>query len=131
MNEQKIQEYIADYLVKYHSDVVFHSDFGSGTKLSKYQAVRQKKQNGGRSGWPDMFIAEPRGKYSGLFIELKRDGVRIFKKDGTLVSDGHIRDQFDVLSSLRARGYAADFAIGYEDAIKKIENYLRDYHEND
>ena len=66
-------------------------DFGSGIKLTMGQAVKQKRQNGGRRAWPDMFIAEPMPRcvdgswnheYNGLFIELKKEGTRIKKKNG-------------------------------------------------
>lgn len=63
--------------------------------------------------------------YYGLFIELKREGTRIFKKDGTLVSDSHIREQYDMLEQLRKRGYAAEFAIGFEGAKKLIDDYMK------
>ena len=62
--------------------------------------------------------------YYGLFIELKKEGTRIFKKDGTLVADEHIREQFDMLAELRNRGYAAEFACGFDEAKKIIDEYL-------
>jgi hypothetical protein len=64
-------------------------------------------------------------KYAGLFIELKREGTRIFKKDGKLVADEHIREQYDMLHDLRARGYAADFACGFDEAKKLIDDYMK------
>jgi hypothetical protein len=60
----------------------------------------------------------------GLFIELKREGTRIFKKDGALVADEHIREQFDMLEQLRQRGYMAEFACGFDEAKKIIDEYL-------
>jgi hypothetical protein len=99
------------------------------------QAIRQKRLNGGRRSWPDMFIAETviskirhddgsYNAYSGLFVELKREGTRIFKKDGKLVADEHIREQFDMLEQLRQRGYMAEFACGFDEAKKIIDKYL-------
>lgn len=64
-------------------------------------------------------------KHAGLMIELKREGTRIFKKDGKLVADEHIREQFDMLHDLRARGYAAEFACGFDEAKKLIDDYLK------
>lgn len=145
-SEADLQVQVADYLRLQYPDVMFHSDFGSGIKLTMGQAIKQKRQNGGRRAWPDMFIAEPRGvkasckviqpgdsaikeaqfieqKY-GLFLELKKAGTRIFKKDGTLVADQHIREQFDILEQLRKRGYMAEFACGFDEAKRIIDGYL-------
>jgi hypothetical protein len=94
------------------------------------QAIKQKRQNGGRRAWPDLFVAELIDDgysklHGGLFIELKKAGTRIYKKDGTLVADKHIREQFDVLEQLRKRGYMAEFACGFDEAKRIIDEYLR------
>ena len=132
MTESDIQAMVADYLRLRYSSVLFHSDFGSGIKLTIGQAIQQKRLNGGRRSWPDMFIAEPRTVvkdgdkyfYAGLFIELKKPGTRILTRKGTLVSNEHIREQFDMLELLRKSGYAAEFACGFDEAKKIIDEYL-------
>lgn len=134
-SEAELQVQVADYLRLQYPDVMFHSDFGSGIKLTMGQAIKQKRQNGGRRAWPDMFIAEPVRKNMagaetlgincyGLFIELKKAGTRIFKKDGTLVANEHIREQFDLLEQLRRKGYVAEFACGFDEAKEIIDGYL-------
>lgn len=132
MTESELQVAVADYIRLRYPNVLFHSDFGSGIKLTKGQAIKQKRQNGGRRGWPDMFIAEPRPRpkymddeqpYYGLMIELKKDGTRIKKKDGSWTSD-HIREQAEMLTMLKLRGYAAYFAVGFEEAKEIIDEYL-------
>lgn len=138
MNESDLQVMVADYLRLQYPEVMFHSDFGSGVKLTVGQAMKQKRQNGGRRAWPDMFIAEPRlaGWYRakdgwqentvvrhGLFIELKKEGTRLKKKDGHWVSE-HIAEQAEVLDRLRFRGYEAEFACGFDEAKKIIDKYL-------
>lgn len=132
MTELELQMQVADYLRLQYPGILFHSDFGSGIKLTMGQAIKQKRLQGGRRSWPDMFIAEPRtvsdGRFSyskaGLFLELKRDGVRVFKKNGELVADEHIREQAAVLDELRERGYAAEFACGFDEAKEIIDGYL-------
>lgn len=142
MTELELQAQVADYIRLKYPSVIFHSDFGSGIKLTMGQAIRQKRLNGGRRSWPDMFIAEgivvddEKGQfykgnyyplkhvYLGLFIELKKAGTRIYRKDGRLVSDAHIREQFDMLEQLRQRGYEAHFACGFDEAKKIIDEYL-------
>lgn len=125
MTELELQAQVADYIRLQYPSVIFHSDFGSGIKLTMGQAIKQKRLNGGRRSWPDMLLAEPKSDYHALFIELKREGTRIYKKDGTLVSDGHIREQYDMLEQLRQRGYAANFACGFDEAKALIDRYMR------
>lgn len=102
MKEENVQVRVAQYLATNYPSVQFHSDFGSGCKLTKGQAIKQKRQNAGRRGWPDLFIAEPKHIWdtnkslgvrigfaddgetqlysqivAGLFIELKKDGEKL------------------------------------------------------
>lgn len=138
MNEADLQMAVAGYLRTYYPDVLFHSDFGSGVKLTMGQATKQKRMNGGRRAWPDMFIAEPRVNFippegimgcdtwtHGLFLELKREGTRIVKarKSDEWASD-HIAEQAALLRKLRSKGYMAEFAVGFEEAKQIIDNYL-------
>lgn len=128
MTEAELQVQVADYLRLRYPSVLFHSDFGSGIKLTMGQAAKQKRMNGGRRSWPDMFIAEPTWRpprhYCGLFLELKKEGTRILKKDGSLVANEHIQEQAALLQELEKRGYGAYFAVGFEQAKQIIDNYL-------
>lgn len=127
MNEAELQKQVAIYIRMQYPDVIFHSDFGSGVKLSPWQAKMQKMQNGGRRAWPDMMIAEPIGNYHGLFIELKREGSRLKKQNGEWASS-HIAEQNIMLSELSNKGYKAEFAIGFEQALDLIDDYLGGKH---
>jgi hypothetical protein len=78
-----------------------------------------------------MFIAEPAKGCHGLFIELKREGTRLKKKDGTWAS-AHLEEQNEVLNQLQKKGYAAYFAVGFEEAKQIIDDYLgENYVKND
>lgn len=134
MTELDLQAQVADYLRLQYPNVLFHSDFGSGIKLTIGQAIKQKRLNGGRRSWPDMFIAKPQTvtfedgekyRYAGLFIELKKDGTKIYKKNGELVADEHIREQYKMLNQLFEEGYMAEFAVGFDEAKKIIDRYLK------
>lgn len=132
MKESDLQIMVADYLRLRYPDVIFHSDYGSGIKLTAGQAARQKRMNGGRRAYPDMFIAKPRLTMQddmpvyihGLFIELKKEGTKIRKKDGELVANEHIREQAKMLRELEQNGYMAVFACGFDQAKKVIDWYL-------
>lgn len=154
VNEAQLQQQVADYLRLQYPDVLFHSDYGSGVKLTPAQAAIQKRQNGGRRAWPDMFIAKPRDylgdevpkrfrdhfieipggnpfRFShiyriimpGLFLELKKEGTRLKKKNGEWATE-HIKEQAEMLSQLRQRGYCAEFAVGFDEAKEIVNAYL-------
>lgn len=128
---------VCDYLRKNYPDVLFRTDFSSGMKMTPGQAAKHKKFQKSRA-WPDLFIAKPTMKieynryageqfldgYAGLFLELKAEGTQLYKKDGTLRKNKHIEEQAEMLKKLRNGNYYAEFAIGYEDAIKQIHEYL-------
>ena len=74
---------------------------------------------------PDIFIAEKRGRYAGLFIEMKRDlpNQTIYKKNGELKAE--YKDQFEMHEKLIKKGYFCSFAFGCVHAISITEIYLK------
>ena len=129
MLERDLQTKVADYIRLQYPKAIFHSDYGSGIKLTVRQATIQKRQNGFRRGWPDMFIAEKSALangatlFSGLFLELKREGARLKKRNGEWASD-HIAEQAEIIGQLNERGYLAAFAVGFDEAKEIIDKYL-------
>lgn len=68
---------------------------------------------GTRPGTPDLMLAVPRGKFHGLWLELKA-GKR-----------GVVRpDQKTFLAALRVQGYAEAVARTFGEATRMIEQYL-------
>lgn len=74
--------------------------------------------------YPDIFIAEPRGKYHGLYVELKRCYADLCTKSGKYRKTQHIEEQRQMLQFLRQKGYCARFACGFEEAQFIISDYL-------
>ena len=103
--------------------LMFISDFAAGIKMTQGMALRQKSQKSAHD-WPDIFIAEPRGVYHGLFIELKRDRDALYNKDGSMKKSAHLTDQLTCLNLLNEKGYYARFACGLDEAIEIVEKYL-------
>lgn len=123
--EENLQMMVCNYLRNFYPDVIFTCDLSSGMKLTIGQAVKAKRMRSSR-GMPDVMILAKRHGKNGLFIELKRQGTKIYLKDGiTLVSDEHIREQAAILETLRNEGYEAQFAIGIDNARQLIDNYLK------
>lgn len=133
--EEEIHLRVCDYLRKNYPDVLFRTDFSSGMKMTPGQAAKHKKFQKSRA-WPDLFIAKSgvvRFKddnndliflRNGMFLELKADSVKLYKKNGEMVANKHYQEQAEMLKKLRDEHYYAEFAIGYEDAIKQIHEYL-------
>jgi hypothetical protein len=112
---------IAQYLRLQYPKVIFHFDL-AGLNLSRAQAGMMKAIQGGR-GYPDLFIIESRnGKY-GLFLELKSDETKLINKKN-LPATSHISEQADFILAIERKGYAANFAVGFDDAKRKIDEYL-------
>lgn len=84
----------------------------NGGKRSIPEAMRLK-QAGVKAGIPDLFFPEPRGKYHGLFIEVKRA-----KESRT--SDA----QKYWLEMLNKLGYKAVVVKGFEQAKIAIDEYM-------
>jgi len=122
MTEQREQSQIITYIRTQYPKVVAWSDM-SGIKLPIGLAVKVKGLKTHR-GIPDIFIAEPRHGFSGLFIELKRTGEKLTKKSGEWKTE-HLQEQYDMLKMLRERNFAAVFAIGFDQAKLLIDTYMK------
>lgn len=121
--EESVHRMVTEYLKLQYPGVVFRTDHSAGLKLTMAQAVMHKRLQEGR-GYPDLFIAYPNNGYHGLFLELKRDGVVIYKKDGSMRKNEHLEEQESYMKRLRELGYKADFAVGFDDAKNKIDKYI-------
>ena len=122
-NEENLHLKICDYLRKNYPDVLFRTDFSSGMKMSPGQAAKHKKFQKSRA-WPDLFIAESNTLASGLFLELKAEGMKLYKRNGEIRKNKHLIEQEKMLEELSKKGYRARFAIGYDQAIFEIQEYL-------
>ena len=120
--EYQLCKSITTYLKYQYPDVVYRFDM-AGLNLSIAQAGMNKVIQCGK-GWPDLFIAEPRHPYKGLFIELKAEGVKLLKQDGSYITP-HLQEQSEMLYKLRLKGYWATFAVGFDQAKNTIDSYLK------
>lgn len=84
-------------------------------RASVGEMVKLQKQ-GLKKGVPDNFIAVARGRFFGLFIELKRQ-----KKSLSRVS----KEQQAIIDELNKQGYKAVVAYGAAQAIATVINYLK------
>jgi hypothetical protein len=118
--EERLQIEIFQYLAWKYPDVIAISE-PSGLRVSMGLATKLKKMRSKHTHC-DLYLLEPRGKYSGLILELK--AKNIYKRDGTLYKDEHLEDQQRTINLLNEKGYYATFAVGFDQSIKIIEDYL-------
>ncbi len=120
--EYQICKAISVYLRLQYPNVLFHWDL-AGLNLSRAQAGMMKAIQGER-GYPDLFIATSSPSYNGLFLEVK--AVTPYLKDGMrLKADKHLLEQQAMHMKLKADGYYAIFATGFDEAKEIIDWYLK------
>lgn len=121
--EFELQKIVCSYLNVAYPEVLFMSDTIASLKLTKMQAVRNKQIQKKGFKTPDVIIFEPRGKFTGLFIELKIESP--YKLNGELKADKHLREQAESIEKLKKRGYHASFQWKFDDIVKLTNWYLK------
>jgi hypothetical protein len=122
-HESKLREQLTWWLRTQFPGVIYRWDLAADLKLTVVQAARHKRLHPTR-GYPDLFLAEPRAGFAGAFFELKADNGKLYQPSGKLYADRHLEEQSAMLDNLRAKGYYADFAQGFDSCVIKISDYL-------
>lgn len=76
------------------------------------------KAEGVKAGVPDIFLPVARGKWHGLFVELKRAKAESLKEGKATT------EQIEWMNNLREQGYGAIIVVGWQAAWDAIEAYL-------
>lgn len=127
MTENDLYKQLSAYLNLAHPDLLYHYDL-AGIWTPSHKA-RNLYGLLNRRAFPDLAIyraamrKQTTGIYGALFLELKRPGTRLRKRDGVWATE-HIAEQAAVLDALREEGYAAEFATTFDEAVEIIESYL-------
>lgn len=74
--------------------------------------AKHLKDQGVKSGVPDIFLPVPRGKFNGMFIEMKFGRGKTSENQDTWIAQ------------LNDFGYRAVVCHGFEEAKKDIEDYM-------
>lgn len=98
---------------------------GSRGDSARSRMIRgaQLKAQGVKSGVADVSLPVKRGCYSGLYIEMKRPGVRPVKPTST---GGVSDEQADFGEFVKAQGFLWAVCYSWHDAAQLIEQYLGD-----
>ena len=151
-SEHNLYEQIARYLQLQYPNIIYRFDIAADLKLTMGQAVKLKRLHPKR-GYPDLFIAEPKvaktqcrvltdeertelekgmefirvkiqQNYHGLYLEIKKDGEKLTKKDGSWRTP-HVAEQAEMLERLRQAGYKAEFGVGFDECKQIIDKYIK------
>jgi hypothetical protein len=109
-SEYSIQKSICE-LLDLRAPWLLYCASAGGARTSLIEA-RRMKATGYKKGFPDLFFYEPRGPYSGLAIELKRDKGRATP------------DQKRWKAELEERGYKAVVARGRQACLDALKEYF-------
>lgn len=89
----------------------------------------QAKRAGWERGKPDIVITQKLsldGKiYNGVALELKRDGEKVYRQDGELYANEHLREQQAWLDRYQKQGYIASFSIGPDETLGRLKDYFQ------
>lgn len=96
-------------IVKY----MFHIPNGGSRHFLE---AKNLKAQGVKPGIPDYFLPYPSNGRAGMFIELKRRNKAICRPT---------QSQAECLAAFERLGYHTVVAYGWEDAVEKIEEYLK------
>lgn len=119
--EEKLQVACIKYVALQYPKVIVNAHL-TGIKLP-IGLAKKVKVLGSCKSIPDLEILEPTKKYHGCFIELKIEGTRLYKKDGSPATS-HIAEQQDMINKLKDKGYYAEFACGFDDFKQQVDHYL-------
>ena len=130
--EQALLLKIVIYLKLQYLNLIYRIDLAADIKLTMGQAAMHKWLQMRERGYPDIFIAEPRNGYHGLYIELKINKEQVYRQDGTYrktrnkkTGKCHIQEQHEMHERLRKKRYYVVWGFGFDDTKKKIDLYLR------
>ncbi len=110
-NEQKSLMHWAKLAQSIYPDLKWLHCSLNACKRSAIQASIAKQQ-GMLAGVPDLFLPIKRGKYSGLFIEMKYGKNKATK------------GQLEFLENAKKNGYETAICYGWFEAKQILENYL-------
>ena len=122
--EERIHWEVVQYIKEQYPKVRFISNLSGAAFTSKTMAVQARSLQHS-NGAPDLMIFYKNSYYSGLAIELKKGSVELTNKGGDWATT-HIKEQAEWLTYLEDNKWKAEFAVGYDAAIKLIEDHMND-----
>lgn len=119
--EDKLQMAVIEYIRMAYPKAIIVSTYHNGARQTSRRVRQKAKQMGVVGGIPDLLIFHS-GKF--LALELKAEGTAIWKKNGDLVLNKHIQEQYAKIQGFRKNGFTAAFAVGFEQAKREIDKWI-------
>lgn len=114
-HQQAVVQYFRQQYPEYLIYAVPNGAWLHGTSLQRIKQMKKLKAEGLEPGVPDLCIPVPRGKYHGLYIEMKDVG----KTESDLS-----KEQKQKIIYLTWQGYKAEWRAGVDAAIELIDWYM-------
>jgi hypothetical protein len=111
--EHAEQVAVVEYLYRAYPQALFWATPNGASLSGGARTMNKLKAEGFLPGVSDLIIFEPRGRYSALFLEMKR------KRGGVLS-----QNQKDFLLAIEKRGAFGAVAEGADEAIEIIDHYM-------
>ena len=100
-----------DYMLGKYPEFALMFHIPNGGSRNKLEAANLKRQ-GVKAGVPDICLPVPRGKYHGLYIELKYGKNKVTEKQSWW------------LKALSKQGYAVKVCYNFDETTKALIQYL-------
>lgn len=100
-----------DLVINHYPELKLLHHIPNGGSRNELEAVNLKKQ-GVRAGVPDLCLPVARGRYHGLYIEMKAGKNKPTEK------------QLQWIDDLRKQGYAVSICWSFDAARQELEKYL-------
>lgn len=152
--EDQLQFAVYDYLQKQYPKIIDLVKFNykdgqgdvsyiNGVRTPNWKRLKFTKSLGQGKAFPDLMIFVPRTipygtdgvgnahwiQFHGFFLELKKSGTTLYKKDGGLRKNEHVEEQYNKILKLQEQHYYAEFAVGFDEAKYHIDKYFKEYKE--
>lgn len=139
--EENDQVWLVKYVKENYPEAIIECDYAAGLNLTNSQRIKMIGMRSDR-GMPDVRIYYPSRGYHGLMIELKKEGVKIYKRDGVTLRKApytnrykrngriyirrgdHNEEQAATLQKFEKLGYCARYAIGRDHAKELVDRYF-------
>jgi hypothetical protein len=135
--EEKMQKQVSSFMRRKYPNAVFTSEQSGLFTGESFGIAMNLKMTRSSHTHLDMFVSEPRGGYFGMYLELKQEGRHIYKLDGGFIREketklymgvkievDHLEEQRKSIDLLRSKGYLCFFAIGLDNAMRIIDDYM-------